>query len=189
AWRSHASCPMPIAVRSARSIDSLREWRDTLTTDEVDAIGRRVLWSREKVLVYAQGRSRGAVKVATQGGSKLAGKASAKGRDDLPIEPAAAVLRLQSGVLVWPVQRRKPGAAPSAVPGGETEGIEPPTDVQTTAFAPAKSSAEAASATPAESARARLKAAARSAGPASPCLIALVNRAQWHTIRVVERPN
>lgn len=118
-WRSHDICPMQGAVRSVRSVDSLREWSDTLTQDEAGAVGRRVLWSREKVLVYA---------MALQ---PTAG---------IRLEPASSVLRLSSGVLWWPVKRSPPG------PGGM------PITVQS-----------------------------------RPCLIALVNRAQWHRIRVVER--
>jgi hypothetical protein len=118
-WRSHSVCPMQGTVRSVRSVDSLREWRDTLSTDEAGAVGRRVLWSREKVLVYA---------MATQ--------------PDLGIqlEPAGSVLRLSSGVLWWPVKRSPP----------------PPDRVPVTV-------------------------------QSRPCLIALVNRAQWHRIRVIER--
>ena len=118
-WRSHNICPMQGAVHSVRSVDSLREWRDTLTQDEAGAVGRRVLWSREKVLVYAMA-------IQPTAGIRL--------------EPASSVLRLKSGVLWWPVKRSPPG------PGGM------PITVQS-----------------------------------RPCLIALVNRAQWHRIRIVER--
>lgn len=119
-WRSHNICPMHGAVHSVRSVDSLREWRDTLTQDEAGAVGRRVLWSREKVLVYAMAMQ------PTAG---------------IRLEPASSVLRLKSGVLWWPVKRSPPGP------------VGMPITVQS-----------------------------------RPCLIALVNRAQWHRIRVVERP-
>lgn len=109
------------AVRSVRSVDSMREWRDTFNLDETGAVGRRVLWSREKVLVYAM---------------------ALRPNDGIRLEPASSVLRLSSGVLWWPVRREQ--IAPKEV---------------------------------AITVKSR------------PCLIALVNRAQWHRIRVVERPN
>jgi hypothetical protein len=118
-WRAHNICPMQGAVRSVRSVDSLREWRDTLTADETGAVGRRVLWSREKVLVYAMA-------LQPNVGTRL--------------EPASSVLRLSEGILWWPVKRIPPEPAGS------------PITVQS-----------------------------------RPCLIGLVNRAQWHQIRIVER--
>jgi hypothetical protein len=118
-WRAHSTCPMQGSVRSVRSVDSEREWRDTLSFDEIDAVGRRVLWSREKVLVYA---------MATQPSVGIL------------LEPATSALRLSQGTLWWPVKRT------SQTQNG------PPITVQS-----------------------------------RPCLIGLVNRAQWHQIRIVER--
>jgi hypothetical protein len=118
-WRAHNICPIQGAVRTVRSIDSVGEWRDTVSLDEAGGVGRRVLWSREKALVYAL-----ALEPTT----------------GVQLEPASSTLRLNSGVLWWPVRLSGPGTA----------GM--PITVQS-----------------------------------RPCLIALVNRAQWHRVRVVER--
>jgi hypothetical protein len=87
ASRSHGFCPIGGTARTVRTIDSRNEWSDTLTTDESGGLGRRVLWSREKVLVYAED-------LQPASGRKL--------------ESATDLLRLKSGVLWWPV-RDMPG--------------------------------------------------------------------------------
>ncbi|RZS58171.1 hypothetical protein EV685_0450 [Sphaerotilus mobilis] len=83
ASRAHGFCPIGGTSRTVRTIDSRNEWSDTLTTDESGGLGRRVLWSREKVLVYAED-----LQPAT--GRQLAS--------------ATDLLRLKSGVLWWPVR-------------------------------------------------------------------------------------
>jgi hypothetical protein len=83
ASRSHAFCPMSGTARSVRTIDSRNEWTDTLSIDESGGLGRRVLWSREKVVVYAEDLQ------------------PASGRQ---LESATDLLRLKSGVLWWPVR-------------------------------------------------------------------------------------
>ncbi len=85
ASRSHGFCPIGGTARTVRTIDSRNEWSDTLTTDEAGGLGRRVLWSREKVLVYAEG-------LQPASGRKL--------------ESATDLLRLKSGVLWWPVREQ-----------------------------------------------------------------------------------
>ncbi len=116
ASRSHDFCPMGGSTRAIRTIDSRNEWGDTLTIDEAGGLGRRVLWSREKVLVYAED-----LQPAT--GKQL--------------ESATDLLRLKSGVLWWPV-RDAPGNPLHA-------GVQP---------------------------------------KVRPCVIAAVNRATWHRVRV-----
>lgn len=98
ASRSHGFCPIGGTARTVRTIDSRNEWTDTLTTDEPGGLGRRVLWSREKVLVYAED-------LQPASGRKL--------------ESATDLLRLRSGVLWWPV-RDLPGSPLQA-------GIQPKT--------------------------------------------------------------
>ncbi|MGY0194268.1 hypothetical protein ACWA7J_04250 [Leptothrix sp. BB-4] len=116
ASRSHAFCPLAGSARTVRTIDSRNEWADTLSIDEAGGLGRRVLWSREKVVVYAEDLQ------------------PASGRE---LESATDLLRLKAGVLWWPV-RDTPGNPLHA-------GLQPKT---------------------------------------RPCVIAAVNRAQWHRVRV-----
>lgn len=83
ASRSHGFCPIGGTARTVRTIDSRNEWADTLTTDESGGLGRRVLWSREKVLVYAE---------------------DLQPASERRLESATDWLRLKSGVLWWPVR-------------------------------------------------------------------------------------
>ncbi|BDI06828.1 hypothetical protein CATMQ487_37980 [Sphaerotilus microaerophilus] len=88
ATRSHAQCPLPGKKIAVLSIDSPQEWTETLQQDEASTAGRAIRWSREQVLVYAMNQQ------PTLGVS---------------VEPAARVLSLHSGVLMWPVREVRPG--------------------------------------------------------------------------------
>lgn len=86
--RSHMQCPLPGKNTRLLSIDSPREWEDTIERqDEVTALGRKVRWARERVLVYA-----------------LESKPYAGVRLDSP----SRVIRLAHGVLYWPVRQVQP---------------------------------------------------------------------------------
>lgn len=86
--RSHMQCPLPGKNTRLLSIDSPREWDDTIEhQDEITALGRKVRWSRERVLVYA-----------------LESKPYAGVRLDSP----SRVIRLAQGVLYWPVRQVMP---------------------------------------------------------------------------------
>jgi hypothetical protein len=86
--RSHMQCPLPGKNLRLLSIDSPREWDDTIEhQDELTALGRKVRWSKERVLVYA-----------------LESKPHAGARLDSP----SRVIRLAQGVLYWPVRQVMP---------------------------------------------------------------------------------
>lgn len=86
--RSHIQCPLPGKNTRVLSIDSPREWDDTIERqDEVTALGRKVRWSKERVLVYA-----------------LDSKPYAGVRLDSP----SRFIRLSNGVLYWPVRQVMP---------------------------------------------------------------------------------
>lgn len=96
--RSHMQCPLPGKNSRVLSIDSPREWEDTIEhQDEVTALGRKVRWSRERVLVYA-----------------LDNKAHAGVR---LVTPSKSI-RLSHGILYWPVRQILPeqGAMKAMVP-------------------------------------------------------------------------
>ncbi|MCK6400607.1 MAG: hypothetical protein L6Q74_01630 [Sphaerotilus natans subsp. sulfidivorans] len=117
ATRSHMHCPLPGRQQRLIGIDSPAEWEDTIEQQgEIAALGRRVRWSRERVIVFAadmQGRQAEAVR----------------------LESPARVIRLSGGVLYWPVRKR-------------TLDDQPPRQVR-------------------------------------PCVMAIIDRAFWHRIRVV----
>lgn len=95
--RSHMQCPLPGKNTRLLSIDSPREWEDTIDRqDEITALGRKVRWARERVLVYA-----------------LESKPYAGVRLDSP----SRVIRLAQGVLYWPVRQvmPEPGAEKATV--------------------------------------------------------------------------
>jgi hypothetical protein len=87
ATRSHMQCPLPGRSRKLLSIDSPGEWEDTIERqDELTALGRKVRWANERVLVYA---------LETQHGT------------DPRLESPVRVVRLSQGVLYWPVRQRQ----------------------------------------------------------------------------------
>lgn len=95
--RSHIQCPLPGKNSRVLSIDSPREWDDTIERqDEVTALGRKVRWTKERVLVYA-----------------LDSKPYAGVRLDSP----SRFIRVSNGVLYWPVRQVMPdmGAEKAAV--------------------------------------------------------------------------
>ncbi|MEY2873117.1 MAG: hypothetical protein RLZZ373_488 [Pseudomonadota bacterium] len=86
--RSHMQCPLSGKNMRLLSIDSPREWDDTIEhQDEITALGRKVRWAKERVLVYA-----------------LESKPYAGVRLDSP----SRVIRLSQGVLYWPVRQIMP---------------------------------------------------------------------------------
>lgn len=86
--RSHMQCPLPGKNSRVLSIDSPREWDDTIERqDEITALGRKVRWAKERVLVYA-----------------LDSKPYAGVRLDSP----SRFIRLSNGVLYWPVRQIMP---------------------------------------------------------------------------------
>jgi hypothetical protein len=86
--RSHMQCPLPGKNLRLLSIDSPREWEDTIEhQDELTALGRKVRWAKERVLVYA-----------------LESKPYAGVRLDSP----SRVIRLSQGILYWPVRQVMP---------------------------------------------------------------------------------
>lgn len=86
--RSHMQCPLPGKNMRLLSIDSPREWEDTIEhQDELTALGRKVRWTKERVLVYA-----------------LESKPHAGVRLDSP----SRVIRLSQGILYWPVRQVMP---------------------------------------------------------------------------------
>lgn len=88
--RSHMQCPLPGKNMRVLSIDSPREWDDTIERqDELTALGRKVRWSKERVLVYA-----------------LESRPHAGARLDSP----SRVIRLSQGILYWPVRQVMPEA-------------------------------------------------------------------------------
>jgi hypothetical protein len=90
--RSHMQCPLPGKNTRLLSIDSPREWEDTIDhQDEITALGRKVRWAKERVLVYA-----------------LESKRYAGLRLDSPTR----VIRLAHGVLYWPVRQVMPESGP-----------------------------------------------------------------------------
>ena len=50
---AHAHCPLPGEDERTLLIDSPAQWRAIVPTDEVQALGRKVRWNRERVLVSA----------------------------------------------------------------------------------------------------------------------------------------
>jgi hypothetical protein len=89
--RSHMQCPLSGKNLRLLSIDSPREWEDTIEhQDELTALGRRVRWANERVLVYA-----------------LESRPHAGVRLDSP----SRVIRLSQGILYWPVRQTLPDAA------------------------------------------------------------------------------
>jgi hypothetical protein len=88
--RAHMQCPLPGRNTRLLSIDSPREWEDTIEhQDEVTALGRKVRWSREQVLVYAL---------------------DAKGPVGVRLESPSRMLRLSQGILYWPIRQTPPDA-------------------------------------------------------------------------------
>lgn len=86
--RGHIQCPLPGKNSRVLSIDSPREWDDTIEhQDEVTALGRKVRWTKERVLVYA-----------------LESKPYAGVRLDSP----SRFIRVSNGVLYWPVRQIMP---------------------------------------------------------------------------------
>ena len=86
--RSHMQCPLPGKNTRLLSIDSPQEWEDTIEhQDEATALGRKVRWARERVLVYA-----------------LEARPYAGVRLDSP----SRMIRLAHGVLYWPVRQVMP---------------------------------------------------------------------------------
>jgi hypothetical protein len=53
AQRGHAQCPLPGQDSRSLIIDSASMWGALLQTSEVQALGRNVQWSHERVLVHA----------------------------------------------------------------------------------------------------------------------------------------
>lgn len=88
AWRAHGVCPMGGQQRGVHMLASVQDWQQTLTQAETGALGRRVQWSRERVLVYALDRQ-------AQLGARLESPAN---------------LRISGGVLWWPITLRTPAA-------------------------------------------------------------------------------
>lgn len=85
ATRSHMQCPLPGKNTKLLSIDSPGEWDDTIERqDELTALGRKVRWSNERVLIYAMESQK-------TGGVRL--------------EAPTRVIRLAQGVLYWPVRQ------------------------------------------------------------------------------------
>ncbi|MFM2343007.1 MAG: hypothetical protein RLZZ592_2660 [Pseudomonadota bacterium] len=88
ATRSHMHCPLPGRKQRLIGIDSPAEWTDTLEQQgEEAALGRKVRWSRERVIVFApdmQDRHAEAVR----------------------LESPAQMIRVSDGVLYWPVRQR-----------------------------------------------------------------------------------
>lgn len=116
--RGHMQCPLPGRNTRLLSIDSPREWEDTIENQsEVTALGRKVRWARERVLVYAL---------------------DAKPYAGVRLESPARMLRLSQGILYWPVRQIQPDAG-------------------------------------------REKATALT----RPCVLATIDRAYWHRIKVV----
>jgi hypothetical protein len=99
ATRSHMQCPLPGRNRRLISIDSPGEWEDTVDhQDELVALGRKVRWANERVLIYA---------LETQHGTEQR------------LESPTRFIRLSQGVLYWPVRQRQldtPSAASTGSP-------------------------------------------------------------------------
>jgi hypothetical protein len=86
--RSHMQCPLPGKNSRVLSIDSPREWEDTIEhQDERTALGRKVRWAKEQVLVYA-----------------LESKPHAGAR----LESPSRMIRISQGILYWPVRQVMP---------------------------------------------------------------------------------
>jgi hypothetical protein len=101
ATRSHMQCPLPGRNRRLISVDSPGEWEDTVDhQDELVAIGRKVRWSNERVLIYA---------LETQHGAEQR------------LESPTRFIRLSQGVLYWPVRQRQL-EAPTASAGSARSG-------------------------------------------------------------------
>lgn len=86
AWRAHGVCPMGGQKRGVHMLTSVQDWQKTLTQAESGALGRRVRWGRERVLVYA-------LDSKPQLGTQLESPGS---------------LRISGGVLWWPIVLRTP---------------------------------------------------------------------------------
>jgi hypothetical protein len=86
--RSHMQCPLPGKNSRVLSIDSPGEWEDTIEQqDERTALGRKVRWSKERVLVYAlESRPHAGVR----------------------LESPARVIRISQGILYWPIRQILP---------------------------------------------------------------------------------
>lgn len=88
ATRSHMHCPVPGRAARVASIDSPGEWDDVIEQQgEVAALGRKVRWNHERVLLYA---------VDMQGGQAV----------PVRLESPSPMIRLTGGVLYWPVRQR-----------------------------------------------------------------------------------
>lgn len=86
--RGHMQCPLPGRNARLLSIDSPREWEDTIEQqDEITALGRKVRWARERVVVYAL---------------------DARPHAGVRLESPARMLRLSQGILYWPVRQVLP---------------------------------------------------------------------------------
>ncbi|MDZ7858000.1 hypothetical protein [Sphaerotilus sp.] len=86
--RSHMQCPLPGKNSRVLSIDSPSEWEDTIEhQDERTALGRKVRWSKERVLVYAL---------------------DAKPHAGIRLESPSRVIRISQGILYWPVRQVLP---------------------------------------------------------------------------------
>lgn len=94
ATRSHMQCPLPGRNRKLLSIDSPGEWEDTVDRqDELTAIGRKVRWNSERVLIYALESQHGL---------------------EQRLESPTRFIRLSHGVLYWPVRQRQLDPAPAS---------------------------------------------------------------------------
>lgn len=86
--RSHMHCPLPGKNSRVLSIDSPSEWEDTIEhQDEHTALGRKVRWSKERVLVYAL---------------------ESKPHAGVRLESPSRVIRISQGILYWPIRQIKP---------------------------------------------------------------------------------
>lgn len=86
--RSHMQCPLPGKNSLVLSIDSPREWEDTIEhQDERTALGRKVRWSKERVLVYAM---------------------ESKPHAGVRLESPSRVIRISQGILYWPIRQVLP---------------------------------------------------------------------------------
>lgn len=86
--RSHMQCPLPGKNSRVLSIDSPGEWDDTIEhQDERTALGRKVRWTKERVLVYAL---------------------ESKPHAGIRLESPARVIRISQGILYWPIRQILP---------------------------------------------------------------------------------
>ena len=81
-------CPLPGKNSRVLSIDSPGEWDDTIEhQDERTALGRKVRWTKERVLVYAL---------------------ESKPHAGIRLESPARVIRISQGILYWPIRQILP---------------------------------------------------------------------------------